>query len=65
MKTCCAGHELVAFGSARCPLCEKIRRDDVIIFKLEDQIEVLKTKLQKLTNEKVLNLKENWNGGAA
>lgn len=65
MRNCCAGHENIVFGSARCPLCEKIRLDDRHIFVLENQIEELELRIRKLTNEKVSNLKENWNGGAS
>lgn len=64
MKTCCAGHELVAFGSTRCPLCEKIEAADKLMLSFEIKLEEMEAKVRKLTNEKVSNLKKNWNGGA-
>jgi len=64
MKTnCCAGHDMVEFSVSRCPVCATIARLDKQLLIADDKIDELKKQVVKLTNEKVSNLKDNWNGG--
>lgn len=73
-SSCQAGHRLVVYevmhDTDRCPVCEAIERLDKQLLKADLRIEWLDSQLiaayvriNKLTNEKVSNLKENWNGG--
>lgn len=70
-KLCTAGHSAVQHWCVRCPVCWEIERLDTQLLKADIRIELLEAQLSeaqiridKLTNEKVSNLKENWNGGA-
>lgn len=78
-KSCQAGHRLVVYevyDTDRCPVCEAIERLDKQLLAadvqaelriecLEAQLAEAQTRINKLTNEKVSNLKEHWNGGAS
>lgn len=56
MKTCVAGHDLIAFGAARCPLCIQIERSDKETLKLQIMLEDLRRINTKLTNAQVSNV---------